>query len=87
MRTAKHRPWLQFLLCAASAALAAILYLTTPQKPPELSNAEWTMRRAHMLWEGYLIWFLICASFVWFVEGCWRLLRLVMKRGEPHDEA
>ena len=43
----KHWPWPQFLLCAAAAALAAILYLTTPQKPPKLSSAEWTMLRAH----------------------------------------
>jgi len=87
MRTiTKQSPWFQFVLCAAAAALAAILYLTTPQKPADISDAEWTMRRAHMLWKGYLIWGLICASALWFIDGCWHSFKLMI-RGAQRDEA
>ncbi len=88
MRTPmKHAPWLEFALCAAAAVLAAVLYLATPQKPPELSDAEWRLERAHTLWKGYLILGLICASISWFVGGCWRYFKLTLKRGKDHNEA
>src|SRR6185503_10399693 len=73
----------EYCLPNPGAARASPATLSTSS--PDISVAEWTMRRV-MLWKGYLIWGLICASALWFIGGCWHSFKLMI-RGEQRDEA